>query len=58
MIFFLTGVAGIFGLAIGSFLNVAIDRPFSGESIVKGRSHCDFCKHTLSWQDLIPVASF
>ncbi len=25
---------------------------------MKGRSYCPHCKHTLSWQDLIPVLSF
>lgn len=46
------------GLCIGSFLNVAIDRLPRGESIVKGRSRCDHCKHKLSWIDLIPIVSF
>lgn len=48
----------IFGICIGSFLNVLIDRLPSGESIWLGRSHCDNCRKTLSWYDLIPVASF
>lgn len=47
----------IFGLAIGSFLNVLIDRLPKDESI-QGRSHCDFCKKTIAWYDLIPVVSF
>lgn len=46
------------GLSIGSFLNVLIDRLPIGESIWLGRSHCDNCRKTLSWYDLIPVASF
>jgi leader peptidase (prepilin peptidase)/N-methyltransferase len=46
------------GLAVGSFLNVVIDRVPHGESIVKGRSYCDHCKHKLSWIDLIPIVSF
>lgn len=48
----------IFGLFIGSFLNVLIDRLPKGESPVKGRSHCDKCKKTLKWYDLIPLLSF
>ncbi len=48
----------ISGLFIGSFLNVIIDRLPRGETFFKGRSHCEFCKHTLSWIDLIPVFSF
>jgi len=48
----------IFGLIIGSFLNVVIYRIEKGESALKGRSYCPHCKHTLSWQDLIPILSF
>ncbi len=47
-----------FGLCFGSFFLVVIDRLSRGESIVVGRSHCDFCRHTLSWFDLLPVLSF
>lgn len=48
----------IFGLIIGSFLNVCIYRYQSGESIAKGRSHCQNCDHSLSWYELIPVFSW
>lgn len=48
----------LFGLAIGSFLNVLIDRLPRGESVSKGRSHCEKCKKILKWHDLIPVLSF
>ncbi len=48
----------IVGLCVGSFLNVVIDRIPHHRSIVKGRSECDFCHHTLAWYDLIPVFSF
>ncbi len=48
----------LFGLAIGSFLNVVIDRIPRGESIVFGRSRCDYCKKTLRWFELIPVLSY
>ncbi len=50
--------AALFGLAIGSFLNVVIDRLPAGASIAKGRSHCDACGHVLSPLDLVPVASY
>mgnify|MGYP001592949827 CR=1 FL=1 len=46
------------GLAIGSFLNVLIDRLPLGESVVWDRSKCDDCKKTLRWWELIPVISF
>lgn len=48
----------IFGLALGSFLNVLIDRLPNGESIWWGRSHCDHCKKTLRWYELIPILSW
>lgn len=47
----------IFGLCIGSFLNVLIDRLPKGESIL-GRSHCSHCNKTLKWYELVPVLSF
>lgn len=54
-------LAGFFvfllGASMGSFLNVVVDRLIHGESI-GGRSHCDYCKKTLSWYDLIPLFSF
>jgi leader peptidase (prepilin peptidase)/N-methyltransferase len=46
-----------FGAALGSFLNVLIDRLPKGEKIT-GRSHCDHCHHQLSWQDLLLIVSF
>ena len=47
-----------FGAAIGSFLGVVVDRIASKESIWKGRSHCDHCRHKLGVFDLIPLVSF
>ena len=43
---------------IGSFLGVVIDRLPKEESILWGRSHCDYCKKSLRWFELIPVFSF
>lgn len=48
----------ITGSAIGSFIGVVVDRLLNGESIWKGRSHCDHCRHILKWNDLIPVVSY
>lgn len=53
----------IFGLIIGSFLNVIIFRYDPEKSVfaispLLGRSHCRSCKKTLSWFELIPLASF
>jgi leader peptidase (prepilin peptidase) / N-methyltransferase len=47
----------IFGCLIGSFLNVVILRLPKGQSL-SGRSHCVFCKETLTWVELVPLASF
>ena len=46
------------GLFVGSFLNVLADRLPRDESVIGGRSHCDKCKKTLKWYDLIPLLSF
>jgi prepilin signal peptidase PulO-like enzyme (type II secretory pathway) len=47
----------LFGVSIGSFLNVLIDR-LPQERKITGRSVCDYCQHQLSWYDLIPILSF
>jgi prepilin signal peptidase PulO-like enzyme (type II secretory pathway) len=53
----------IFGLAIGSFLNVVALR-YDGDhflfspKLIGGRSHCPHCKKTLRWFELIPLISF
>lgn len=47
----------LFGLAIGSFLNVVILRARFGKSL-GGRSKCFSCNHRLGIWDLIPVFSF
>lgn len=48
----------LFGLIIGSFLNVVICRLETGEDIVKSRSHCPKCGKVLKWFELFPVLSF
>ena len=48
----------VFGLIIGSFLNCIIYRLSKKESFLLKRSYCPHCKHTLEWQDLIPLLSF
>lgn len=50
--------AFLLGLVVGSFLNAAIYRLEQGESVLKGRSYCPRCKHSLAWHDLIPLLSF
>ncbi len=52
-------VAAIFGLIVGSFLNVVILRlPEAGASVVYPASHCPQCQHPLSWHENIPLLSY
>lgn len=48
----------IFGLCIGSFLNVAIIRLPKNESINLPASHCPICLHPLKWYHNIPLFSW
>jgi len=48
----------IFGLVIGSFLNVCIYRMPKGESIIRPRSYCPCCKRAIFWYDNIPLLSY
>lgn len=48
----------IWGLLIGSFLNVCVYRLPRGESVVSPPSHCPRCGARLRWYDLIPVWSY
>ena len=52
-------VAGVYGLAIGSFLNVVIWRlPRGGSISTPTWSYCPRCEHRLGALDLFPVVSF
>ena len=51
-------VVGLFGLALGSFLNVVIARVPAGRSLVHPGSACPGCSAPLTWYDNIPVLSF
>ena len=51
-------IAALLGACMGSFLNCAAWRIVHGESVLRGRSHCDACGHVLSPRDLIPVVSY
>ncbi len=48
----------LLGLAVGSFLNVCMDRLPRSESILNPPSHCQVCQHRLVAKDLIPVFSY
>lgn len=58
LVFFEATLFFIFGLTLGSFLNVIIMRLRSDEQWIRGRSHCMECKTELSVFDLIPLVSF
>ncbi|MBI4186338.1 MAG: prepilin peptidase [Chloroflexi bacterium] len=51
-------VFALLGTAIGSFLNVCIDRLPAGKSLLRPPSHCDTCQHRLSPKDLVPIFSY
>lgn len=51
-------IFALFGMAIGSFLNVCIDRLPVGKSILNPPSECESCHQRLSAKDLIPVFSY
>jgi len=48
----------LLGLAVGSFLNLCIDRLPQHKSIVSPRSHCDGCQRRLETVDLVPLLSY
>ena len=48
----------LFGLLIGSFLNVCIYRWPLDLSVVRPRSHCPACEAQIDWHDNVPVLSY
>ena len=63
MTFLFYTILAVFGLIIGSFLNVATlrydpDRGFLNMRLFGGRSHCLRCRTQLAWYELIPVLSY
>ena len=53
-----TAYAFVFGLCVGSFLNVCIARWPRELSVVRPRSRCPSCGHQLSWFENIPLVSW
>lgn len=51
-------VAGMIGLALGSFSTVVAGRWPAGESLVSPRSHCTACERILSPLEMVPVLSW
>ena len=55
---FIATIIFLFGIIIGSFLNVLIYRLPIGLDFVKTNSMCTTCKHRLAWYDLFPLFSW
>lgn len=54
----LVGLAAVFGLLIGSFLNVVVWRVPRGESLVSPPSRCPRCETPIKPYDNVPVVSW
>ncbi|PYY49315.1 prepilin peptidase [Curtobacterium sp. MCLR17_043] len=54
----LPGLSAVFGLLIGSFLNVVVHRVPAGQSVVSPPSACPACRHTIRRRDNVPVLSW
>lgn len=54
----MSAVVFLFGLCVGSFLNVCIHRLPKGESVVRPRSRCPRCGHPIAAYDNIPLVSY
>jgi len=52
------GLVFMLGGAVGSFLNVLVNRSIEGRDWVRGKSECDHCKKSLRWFDMVPVLSY
>jgi leader peptidase (prepilin peptidase) / N-methyltransferase len=48
----------VYGLIVGSFLNVVIVRLPKRKSVIKPRSRCVHCKYKIPWYDNIPIISY
>lgn len=48
----------VFGMVVGSFLNVCICRMPNDQSVVSPPSHCPNCSYQIRWYDNIPVFSY
>jgi leader peptidase (prepilin peptidase) / N-methyltransferase len=51
-------IVAIFGLVLGSFLNVVVARLPEGRSLWRPRSACPGCGAGIGWHDNIPIVSF
>jgi prepilin signal peptidase PulO-like enzyme (type II secretory pathway) len=51
-------IVAIYGLFLGSFLNVLADRLPREDDVISGRSRCEKCRKSLRWWELIPIFSY
>ncbi len=51
-------VAAVFGLAVGSFMNVVVHRVPRGLSIARPRSFCPRCRRPITWRENVPIVSY
>jgi len=51
-------LAGLFGLFVGSFLNVVVYRVPIGLSVSTPRSFCPTCDHQIAWWENVPLLSW
>lgn len=58
MTWLVPALAGVYGLLIGSFLNVCSLRWPVDESVVRPRSRCPKCETMIAWYDNVPVVSW
>ena len=58
MIFFVSILAFLIGICLGSFANVCIYRLPKNKQIITGRSFCPKCKKIIKWFDNVPLISF
>ena len=52
------GFVVAFGLAVGSFLNICINRIPRGQSVMRPRSSCPHCNHAIRYWQNIPILSY
>lgn len=51
-------LAAVLGACVGSFVNCLAWRMVQGQSVLRGRSQCTQCGHTLGVFDLVPILSW
>ena len=58
LLWYATLIAGLAGLAAGSFLNVCVSRWPEEKSVIRPASYCPSCDRPLKWWENIPLVSW